>query len=528
MKKGTAFFYSSLIGSILLSQLAACDWIHNSFINSIPFKGNPNQQSKEFHVYLGVDGLSWYSVNEAMKNGAFKGDDWKLAQLVTPFPGTSDYSWTRTMHTRKMKGYEIEFFNNEESEREDALHNAGMKGLSKHLMPALSDTFSFQNQYFKAFDLSANGFSHVFNAYQDTYISLGNTLDNLFFTLGGRIETDAVFSAYILEFDVLGHMRGADEVQKAIKILSKKMEQFRKSHPNHQVHFTLFSDHGMDFIRPHKEGGIVVMADELKKVGITPVESFAGHDPRKELYAVPVMHTRVNYIALHTPTVISSEVAARSSLLPSVDLVVSRGDLPEDLVLPVSISNQLEWWSIWSEGKEAIRFAFDSTKDVYYLPRKANYERLNLNVTEQVLQNESLSTVPAIEGYYALSDEATFSLTQGRTYPDLFYRTRTSLSEVAVEYPADVMISFRPAYASLGFKIPGVEEISTSGLHGSLDHFSSLGTLLTTERELPSSVRSDTLFDLFPKIKEHTRELKTDFVEGDPHAGLNYLAIPKN
>ena len=522
-------FQKSAITALLALSLfttPACDWIHASFMNSIPFKGSAKNQNQEFHVYLGIDGLSWFSVKEAMKRGAFQGEEWSLAQLVTPFPGTSDYSWTRTMHTRKMSGYEIEFFNNEEAEREDALHNTGFSGLSKHLMPSLSDTFTFQNQYFHAFDLSANGFSHVFSAYQDTFLSLGNTLDNLFYNLSGRLETAEVFSAYLLEFDVLGHMRGSKDVEKAIVTFSKKIAAFKKSHPQRTIHFTLFSDHGMDFVRPHKNNGLVIMADELKKVGINPVESFTGHNPKNELFAVPVMHTRVNYIALHTPTILINEVAGRSSSLPSVDLVVARAAIPQSLLHSWQVPHTVEWWSIWAEGTEALRYGFDSKQDVYYLPEAASYQRLDLgDLTPEALQQMKAKAASEITGYTAVTDEALFAVTRSKTYPDLFYRARTSLSNVAIEYPADIMISFRPAYASLGFKLPGVEDVATAGLHGSLDHISSLGTLLTTEKVLPSSVRSDTLLDLFPKIKKHNLELGTDFVEGDPNAGLDYSAV---
>src|SRR4051812_2291353 len=104
--RATGAFQKRLIATLgvaltLAGGLAGCDWIHYAFMNSIPFHGKASH-NPDVYVYLGVDGLSYHTVQAAMQNGAFSGADWHLSKLITMFPGTSDASWTRTMHTPKI------------------------------------------------------------------------------------------------------------------------------------------------------------------------------------------------------------------------------------------------------------------------------------------------------------------------------------------------------------------------------------------------------------------------------------------
>ncbi len=486
-----------------------CDWIHYLFMNSIPFKGNP-KRNPDVYVYLGVDGLSYFSVIDAMKKGAFREPSWKLAKFITMFPGTSDASWTRILHTPKMEGFEIEYYN----PNEDVLHNKGLLGLSKHIMPTFYEGLSFEYDYLKAFDYRANGYTHGVEAYRDTYVSLGDTLDNLFTQLGGRSETRTTFSAYILEYDVLGHMQSAEDVSRRLVLLSKRIEEFRKNHPERRFHFTLFSDHGMDFIRVQKDR-LIEFDKELREVGVTPVETLRDQNPRgAKPYAIPIMHTRVTYMALHTHPDLAMEVAARTSRIPSVDIAVSRIKVP-----PVAMKwpDPIQWFALWTEGKIAAYFGFDPHSNQYFLPDGQNWARLGM---EALLGRPAQPEAP--EGYSVYKDRELFDLTKDGTYPDILFRVRTSLSAVGCQFPPEVMASMRPTYASLGYQPAGTEDIASSGFHGSLEKLGSLGTLLTDERDLPDAVRSDNFLELFPRMKDHMRSLGVQVIEGEAQASLQY------
>lgn len=487
---------------------SGCDWYEYTFMNSIPFKAGP-KGPKDTYVYLGVDGLAYHTVLDAMKRGAFSGPEWQLGKFITMFPGTSDASWTRIMHTEKIGGYEMEYYN----PTKDAVENKGLLGVARHILPTFSESLSFEAQYLNSFDYRANGYTHALEAYSDTYYSMGETFDNLFFSLSGRSQTDSVFSAYLLEFDVMGHMHDPMDSTDALVTLSKRIDSFKAAHPEKTFHFTLFSDHGMDFIPVQKEN-LIEFDKEMSKVGINPVTSLIEHDPSKELYAIPIVHTRVTYIALHTHESIREEVAGRSSSIASVDLAISKIKSQDKAVEgsgAPGVADLNDWYGIWADGKLSVAFGFNPKTNLYTLPRGQDYSRIDQKITFAEGEESKLMT-----------DEELFAMSKNSTYPDVFFRARTSLAPIGAEYPADIMISFRAGFVSVGFRVPGKEDIATASFHGAMSDLGSTGILLSTEREIPDAVRSDTLLDLFPKLKEHNISLGTTFVPGDANALLDY------
>jgi hypothetical protein len=512
--------FALVLGTSAFS-MTGCDWIFFNFMNSIPFKGNA-ARNPDVYIYLGVDGLSYHTVQQAMQNGAFAGPEWKLAKFVTMFPGTSDASWTRIMHTPKLGGYEIEYFNPEK----DRVVNKGIIGLMKHVSPAIIEPFNFEFDYLKAFDYHGNGYAHGVEAYANTYVSLADSMDNLFYLLEGRVQTATVFSAYMLELDVLGHMQSCGDVSNALKMLAQRIDKFRYKHPERNIHFTILSDHGMDFKKVTSDH-FVKMSDELPRVGIKSVETLADHPLEEGPVAIPIMHTRVSYIALHTHPEQAEAVGKAVARLPSVDMTITKlATPPRD----PHAQGALEWYGIWTadnridaqsdasvsptqvapSGKLAVYFGFDPQTNEYYLPSGMDYAKLDVT---------GLTFDPALD-FKIMKDTDVFALTKNSRYPDLFYRTRTSLSSVSVQYPADVMVSFKLGYASLGFTF-GKDDIASAGFHGAMDELGSLGTLLTTERELPDAVRADNFLEMFPHMKDHIKSLGVEVIEGDRNASLS-------
>src|SRR5207247_2159170 len=88
---GAAVKAAMLLAAALL---AGCDWVQNAFINSLPIKGSGGG---EVHVYLGLDGVDWTTLQAARDHGAFAGPEWRAAKFIDMFPGTSDASWTRIL-----------------------------------------------------------------------------------------------------------------------------------------------------------------------------------------------------------------------------------------------------------------------------------------------------------------------------------------------------------------------------------------------------------------------------------------------
>jgi hypothetical protein len=115
-------------------------------------------------------------------------------------------------------------------------------------------------------------------------------------------------------------------------------------------------------------------------------------------------------------------------------------------------------------------------------------------------------------------DEDLFDMTKEGKYPDLFYRIRTGLIALGVQYPAQVLVSFRTGWGSVGFTLPGGLADFSGGSHGAADDLSTLGVLLSDERELPDAVRADSLLTLFPRLAQHLRDRGLDLLDGDPDA----------
>jgi hypothetical protein len=305
-----------------------------------------------------------------------------------------------------------------------------------------------------------------------------------------------------MEIDAMGHIQKEEDVLETLRILWDRIQDFKAKHPERRFQFTIFSDHGIDFI-PVEPDRLVEINAEMPKVGIKVVESLKGRDPSKEIYAVPIEHVRLTYLSLHTDSTLRTEVASRLSQLPFVDIAVAK-------VPPPQGKEDLEWYGLWSEGKQEMVFGFNPKDNTYVLSEKNNYDRFDL-------------PIPSFQDSLTFKDSALFEQNKNGKYPDLFYRIRTALSPVGVQYPADVLASFKSGYVAIGFVLPGGDKtFSLNGFHGSLRDSGSLGTLLTEERDLPTAVRSDTILELFPKLRENIENKGVKIHPGDPNSFLPY------
>lgn len=493
-------FFIGCVSALLV--LGSCDWIQYGFMNSIPFKGDP-QKNPEVKVYLAIDGLSYFSVVEAQKRGYFAGKNWKLAKLISMFPSTSDASWTRILHTSPMAGYEYTYFD----PQQDKVMNKGYLGLIKHILPTFIDGMNMEAPYLKAFDYRANGYLHSVGVYHDTFANLAESLDNLFFTLEGRAETKDTFSAYLYEIDAMGHLFQKEDVLEALRILHEKIEKFRRLHPERKFQFTILSDHGMDFVKV-EPSNLVNFSEEMKKVGVEPVESLKDRGGTQSVFAVPIDHVRVTYLTFHTLPSLVEQVAARLSQMPQVD--ISIGKLTETAKHLKHFTPAAEWYGVWENGKAILRFGFNAATNEYVLDPEENFSRFGI---ELKAGGEKL----------VLSDEELFRKTKDSAYPDLFYKVRSALNPVALKYPGDVLISLKPGYVSEGFKLPwGGDDFSLAGFHGSFLDIGAVGTLLTEERDIPDAVRSDNFLELFPKMRRNMEEKGMPLFNGDRNALLHY------
>jgi hypothetical protein len=329
--------------------------------------------------------------------------------------------------------------------------------------------------------------------------------------LAGRSQVQDTFAAYVLETDVIGHIRSEDDVVDVLVSLSERIEKFKREHKERTYVFTLFGDHGIDGIAKPLDK-VVDFRDQLASAGVTTVESFEDADKVDGPAAVAILHTRVTYVAIHARDRWISEVARRASSCEAADLVLARSEAPG----PGYPEEGLAWVGVWREGQRVASFAYEAATDSYWLPSNVDWARLDLPV---------FFAPGAPHGVF--SDEELFALSVDRTYPDFFFRARTAFEPISVEFPSDIVVSYRHPFMSVGYQAPisSANAVGTAGSHGAMDKLGSTGALLSEERELPTVMRSDNLLEFFPALVEHMKEREVELFPGAPGAELDYDAL---
>jgi hypothetical protein len=464
--------------------VCACDWQQFALMNTIPFEGDPSY-NPEVHVFLAVDGLAYETVLEAVHKGVFD-EQWHVSKMVSMFPATSDASWSRILRTQVTESYEYEYYH----PTKDKIENAGVFGLLSHAVPPIESIGVHVPEYIHAFDYFGNGYLDTLWKYQNTETSYADTLDSMFFQLAGFSQTQKTFLGYVLELDVLGHMQTREQVNEGLRRLAGRIAEFKRNHRERKYIFTLFSDHGMDFIHA-EEDEMVQFKGVLESVGVHPVKTFKEGRSAKQVFAVPIVHTRVSYIGLHTEPNFVSEVAARISSHVSVDFAACKERAPRLEGLPEGT----QWYAVWRDGGASFYFAYNPVGHVYVLPRTGAYDAYGLYVT-----------FPDNTDKLTLTEEEAFQASVAGNYPDMLFRIRSGLMAGPVLYPADVLVSFKRPYASRGFEVPGGSNaIASSGFHGAMDDLSSAGVVFTEAKTLPKTLRADTFLTLFPELEKHLK-----------------------
>jgi len=442
----------------------ACDGSYQAFLDGVPVAAA--DQDTPVQVFLGIDGMSQQAFELARTRGAFA--SWNVAPLVTPFPGTSDYSWTRTLRAGALGGYEVEYYDAAANQ----LEGQGLAGVAEHpLREGIVEPFDC----YRRFDFVGDGETWQARSYLDPMGTLRTTLDALFDTVAGRARTKRTVLAYIMTADVVSHMEGVDQAAWVLVELDRRIREFKASQKQ-RFAFVLFADHG----NAHIASELVQPRDVLREVGVEPVDALSGQgDP---LEAVPIVHVRVNYVALHTTTVRAAEIAERSSSSRHVDLAVAPLAAPDD--------SGTARFGVWRHGERFV-FARSENGDIT-VEDPERWSWLGVDLTPFTAADHATAR---------LGDRQAFALTLAGPYPDLFYRVATAFSNPAARYPASVLWSMPDDVASIGFEVPLSGQIrANAGFHGSLSRASTMSVVASDTSALPAALRSDDLADLFPML----------------------------
>lgn len=447
----------------LLATSPGCDESYRGYLNAVP--EGATDESAPVQVFLGIDGMSRQAFDLARTRGAFA--SWTVADLVTPFPGTSDYSWTRTLRARALGGYEIEYYDPDANQ----LVGQGLAGVAEHpLREGIVDTLDC----YRRFDFLGDGETWQARSYLDPSGAFRTTLDALFDTVAGRARTKRALLAYIITADVVSHMDSVDQAAWVLVELDRRIREF-KAGQRQAFSFVLFADHG----NAHIASELVQPRDVLREVGVAPVDALSDD---AVLEAVPVVHVRVNYVALHSAASRAAEIAQRSSGSPRVELAVA----PLTADGPPGTAR----FGVWRRGQ---RFAFTRSADGAIVVEDPDHWTW-LGVDLGPFTSADRATAQ-------LADREAFALTLPGAYPDLFYRVATAFSNPSARYPANVLWSMPDDVASVGFEVPLAGEIrANAGFHGSLSRASTMSVVASEAGGLPAALRSDDLADLFPVL----------------------------
>jgi hypothetical protein len=447
-------------GRLTLAAIAlvalGCDPAYDGFLGAIPTPAH--DQSGPVEVVLAVDGLSRQAFDRARAAGAFS--SFSDGDLITAFPGTSDYAWTRMLGTGSLPGYEIQYYD----PGRNRLENTGLAGVIEH---PIREGLAGSLPCYQRFDFLGDGYLWMLRGYQDPEAALPATLDELFAVLVRRARHQPRFLGYLLNVDVIGHKGGLDKAVGALVEIDRRIQQFRDKHGD-RFRFTLLGDHG----NAHLQARLIDPRDVMRRAGVQPVERLA--DGEGALQAVPVVHVRVTYVALHTRPDRAAEVAAALSTQPEVELAAA--DLGA-----VEIDGQPgRRFALYRAGES---FTFVHQSDGHFLvDQPARWAALGLSLPPHDVRSVRLDAAGA------------FTAGIDGPYPDLLYRVATGFTHGAVQYPAQVLLSLPDDVASFGFHVPGSGDgVAIDGFHGGLSRGGSVSVLASQSFPVPAAVRSDDL-----------------------------------
>lgn len=295
--------------------------------------------------------------------------------------------------------------------------------------------------------------------------------------------------AYLLNLDVIGHEGGADQAVTMLVEIDRRIRAFQAEH-RRPFRFTIIADHG----NAHQRATLVDPRQILREVGVTPVETLSDRSGTSDaarpatIEAVPIVHVRVNYVAVHAAEHNVVAIAARSSTHPYVDLAVAR--LATISGPAENAESGSERFGVWRQG-ELFAFRRDQ-KGTITVEEPDRWTWLGVDLQGEQTPDAKMAV---------LADREAFVATAAGPYPDLFYRVATAFTHSAARFPAEVLLSMPDDVASYGFETPGAVDIrAVDGFHGSLSRGSTLSVVASQDYALPPSVRSDDLADLFPVL----------------------------
>jgi hypothetical protein len=310
----------ALTATAAVTALSGCDAPYQQFLGAIPTcRGEPRRARG------GVSGHR-RRLEAGFRAGA-RARRVRGVQRRGPgdaFPGTSDYCWTRTLRAGALGGYELQYFD----PRENAMQKEGLAGVAAHpIEKGLVDTLAV----YQRFDFSATvrpGCSTATSIRRRRCARRWTRCSTPSRRAGGRRIT------YWPICSTSTSSRTWAASTRRSRRSSRSIAGSAHSRP------TTGAVPFHDLLRSRQRASALAAGRsqaDLTDVGVravdalttpvftltTPIGDTAGGDS-PPLEAVPVVHVRVNYVAVHADRRNVPEIAERASRHGDVDLAVAR------------------------------------------------------------------------------------------------------------------------------------------------------------------------------------------------------------
>jgi len=305
--------------------------------------------SSALSVVICLDGVPFKLVREMWDDGHFR-DFNRPGIVLAAFPSVTELALTRFYDASPYMGYEDRFYNR--------LNNRIEGGSFTFVVGSdyYRDTFYDKMDYYTgAFD-SGNVYlcteyiaNNDFSKLRKTLFSKGPMTRRIKGTpfidledLYGKGEQLRLCDVYYLSSDAIGHKLGLDAVKKDMeKIEGLAREIIYRTRG--RVNVVLFSDHGMDNVRPHR----LVYHPALKKAGLRK-----GNSLGPEVDIVVPTYGMISFMAIYTRPALKKKVAETFGMVEGVQVAAYRG--PDGFPIVVN-----------SDGRAEIRYDKKMTRFKY-------------------------------------------------------------------------------------------------------------------------------------------------------------------
>lgn len=403
-----------------------------------------NLYGAERRLVLAVDGVAWQSIQELRAEGLFQLFS-EPSRVISTFPSTTGPAMVQLLAANPTHGYESLYF--------DPERRALGGGISKYIGRRKEDPVK-------------RGYNHLLD-YEEplpfeflVYVVPDLIWEGdfgLFFEKFDKGNT-RLFVAFLKSTDGITHIGSRGRLFPALRELDRRLTDLYLRHKG-KLEIVVYSDHGN-----YMEGCQRVMLERhLLRAGFKMENKL-----RRDNSVVAPAFGLCSYAALYTEERNLNEIAGMLRKVQGVDFSVYHEPGEEKIAV------------VGARGVATVEY--DQARHAFRYTAQTE-DPLQLAGVIKDLQSQGLMDS---DGF--ARDQDWLTATRGGFYPDILARLRDSLSQVLVNYPANMLVSLEDGYywGSTAFEIVGY----LAATHGNATSSCSYAFLMSSHRQPPPYMRA--------------------------------------